>query len=61
MDFPDAARARLRTAPAITLAQVPAKEEFALVVTRRGANGQHELVAVVDDDALVDRAIRRAS
>jgi hypothetical protein len=57
----DAARARLRSAPAITLAQVPAQEEFALVVTRRGADGQHELVAVVDDEALIDRAIRRAA
>jgi len=52
------ARARLRTAPTISLADVPAAEEFALVVTRRGAGGQHEAVAIVDDEALVERAIR---
>jgi len=52
------ARARLRKAPTISLADVPAAEEFALVVTRRGADGQHEAVAIVDDEALVERAIR---
>lgn len=55
------ARARLRKAPAISLADVPAGDEFALVVTRRGADGQHEMVAVVDDEALVERAIRRTA
>ncbi len=55
------ARARLRTAPAISLAEVPAEEEFAVVVTRRGADGRHEAIAIVDDDALVERAIRRAA
>jgi hypothetical protein len=57
----DAARARLRAAPSISLADVPAGDEFALVVTRRGADGRHEPVAIVADDALVDRAIRRAA
>jgi hypothetical protein len=38
---------------------VPAEEEFAVVVTRRGADGIHEPVAIVDDQALVERAIRR--
>ena len=33
------ARARLRAAPPISLADVPADEEFAVVVTRRGADG----------------------
>lgn len=56
-----AARTRLRSAPTISLAEVPAQEEFALVVTRRGADGQHELVAVVNDEALIERAIRRAA
>jgi len=55
----EVARARLRTAPAISLAEVPAGEEFAVVVTRRGADGTHEPVAIVDDEALVERAIRR--
>jgi hypothetical protein len=56
----DAARARLRSAPPISLAHLPSDEEFALVVTRRGADGRHELVAQVLDEALVERAIRRA-
>jgi hypothetical protein len=54
------ARARLRSAPSISLADVPAEEEFAVVVTRRGADGTHEPVAIVADEALVERAIRRA-
>jgi hypothetical protein len=54
------ARARLRKAPPISLADVPADEEFAVVVTRRGADGTHEAVAVVDDEALIERAIRGA-
>ncbi|MGE5562362.1 MAG: hypothetical protein ACM3ZV_03550 [Bacillota bacterium] len=55
----EVARARLRAAPPISLADVPADEEFALVVTRRGADGTHEAVAIVEDEALVERAIRR--
>jgi hypothetical protein len=57
----DAARARLRTAPPVSLADVPTEEEFAVVVTRRGADGCHEPVAIVVDEALVERAIRRAA
>ena len=57
----EAARARLRTVTPITLAELPADEEFAVVVTRRGADGRHELVAVVDDEALVERAIRKVA
>src|SRR6185436_14425602 len=33
----EAARAKLRAAPSISLATVPAEEEFAVVITRRGA------------------------
>jgi hypothetical protein len=55
------ARARLRTAPSISLADLPAHEEFAVVVTRRGPDGTHEAVAIVEDAALVERAIRRAA
>ena len=55
------ARARLRKAPTISLADVPAAEEFALVVTRRGPDGQHQAVAIVGDEALVERAIRRTA
>ena len=57
----EVARARLRTAPPITLEQVPADEEFAVVVTRRGADGRHEPVAVIEDQALIERAIRSAA
>ncbi|HZU50982.1 MAG TPA: hypothetical protein VE968_03815 [Sphingomicrobium sp.] len=56
----DAARARLRSAPTISLSDVPTDEEFAIVVTRRGARGVHEAVAVVGDPALIERAICRA-
>lgn len=57
----EAARAKLRSAAPMSLADVPAEEEFAVVVTRRGADGRHEPVAIVDDEALVERAIRRAA
>jgi len=56
----ETARARLRSAPSISLAEIPAGEEFAVVVTRRGADGAHEPVAIIDDETLVERAIRRA-
>jgi hypothetical protein len=55
------ARNRLRTAPSISLADVSATEEFAVVVTRRGADGTHEPVAILEDQALIERAIRRAA
>jgi hypothetical protein len=57
----DAARASLRAAPPISLDEVSTEEEFAVVVTRRGADGRHELVAIVEDEALIERAIRRAA
>jgi hypothetical protein len=57
----DAARAALRKAPPISLADLPQTEEFAVVITRRAADGTHEPVAIVDDEALVERAIRRAA
>jgi len=56
----EVARARLRSAAPISLADVPAAEEFAVVVTRRGADGTHEPVAIIEDEALIERAIRRA-
>ena len=54
-------RTRLRTAPPIALADLPTNEEFALVVTRRNADGVHEVVALVSDQAMLDRALRRAA
>jgi hypothetical protein len=57
----EAARARLRSAPTISLAELPAAEEFVVVITRRGADGLHEPVAVIEDEALIERAIRNAN
>jgi hypothetical protein len=57
----EAARARLRSARSISLAEVPADEEFAVIVTRRGTDGSHEPVAIVDDEALIERTIRRVA
>jgi hypothetical protein len=56
----ETARAQLRAAPPLSLQDVPASNEFALVLTRRGPDGHHEPVAFVDDEALIERAIRRA-
>jgi hypothetical protein len=56
----EVARAKLRSAPSISLADVSAAEEFAVVVTRRRADGSHEPVAILEDKALVEKAIRRA-
>ncbi len=57
----EVARARLRAAAPISLADLPSADEFAIVLTRRGADGRHEAVALVDDAALIERAIRRAA
>jgi hypothetical protein len=57
----EAARAKLRSARPISLADVSASEEFAVIVTRRRADGSHEPVAIVEDEALVERAIRRVA
>jgi hypothetical protein len=54
------ARQQLRSAPAMSLEEISGDEEFALVLTRRSSDGVHEAVAVVEDPALVERAIRRA-
>ncbi len=54
-------KAVLRAAPPIALAQLPTNEEFALVLTRRNANGLHEVVELVADAAMLDKALRRAA
>jgi hypothetical protein len=56
----DAARQRLRSAPVLSLADLDGEEEFALAVVRRNADGGYEAVALVADEALTARAIRRA-
>jgi hypothetical protein len=53
------ARDRLRTVEPVALDSIDSDEEFALVLTRRSGSGVHEAIAVVDDAALVERAIRR--
>jgi hypothetical protein len=57
----DAARAALRSAPPLSLAEIPSDAEFAVIITRRGADGRHQPVALVDDVALIERAIRKAA
>ena len=54
-------RAALRKAAPLALAQLPTNEEFALVLTRRNQNGVHEVVELVADGAMLDRALRRAA
>ena len=54
-------RAALRQAPPVALADLPTNQEFALVVTRRNAAGVHEVVALISDEAMLDRALRRAA
>jgi hypothetical protein len=54
-------RTVLRAVQALALADLPTNQEFALVVTRRNAAGFHEVVALVSDEAMLDRAIRRAA
>ncbi len=60
-DSGDKARDALRAAAPIALADLATNGEFALVLTRRGADGVHHPVAVVADDKLLDRAIRHAA
>lgn len=57
----EASKAALRTASPLALAQLPTNQEFALVLTRRNANGVHEVVELVADAAMLDRALRNAA
>jgi hypothetical protein len=55
-------RAVLRCARPLALSALPTNQEFALVLTRRNAdNGVHEVVEVVADPAMLDRALRNAA
>lgn len=56
----EAAKAKLRLAAPIALENVEADSEFALVLTRRRTDGGVEPVAFVDDEAMVEKAIKRA-
>ena len=57
----EAARTALRSAPVVSLDQLGDHGEFALLVVRRSADGGYEPVALVADDGLTDRAIRKAA
>ena len=54
-------KARLRSASPLLLATLAANEEFALVLTRRNANGVHEPVELVADASLLECALRGAA
>ncbi|WP_294123768.1 hypothetical protein [Sphingomonas sp.] len=54
-------KAAMRSAPPLSLAQLQTNQEFALVLTRRNADGVHEVVELVADSAMLDRALRRAA
>ena len=55
----EAAKQHLRSAVPVALDDIDGEAEFALVITRRNAAGAHEVVALIDDPAMVERAIRR--
>ena len=54
-------KAALRRAAPLALATLASNAEFALVLTRRNASGIHEIVELVVDPILLDRALRRAA
>jgi len=56
----EAAKAKLRVATPIALETISAESEFALVLARRRADGGMEPIAVVEDEAMIERAIKRA-
>jgi hypothetical protein len=55
------ARAKARDAKPIALDTISSDGEFALVLARRRADGGVEPIALVEDDAMIERAIRRAN
>jgi len=55
------ARRQLRQVAPMPLSEIATDDEFALVLTRRSADGGYQAVAVVDDPALVEKAIRKAA
>jgi hypothetical protein len=54
-------KASLRRSAPLALAQLPTNEEFALVLTRRNADGIHEVVQLVSDAGMLDRALKNAA
>jgi len=55
------AREQLRQVDPMPLSEIATDDEFALVLTRRSADGRYQPVAVVDDPTLVEKAIRKAA
>lgn len=55
------ARDRLRHAAPLALADLPTNQEFALVLTRRNAEGVHEIVQLVVGDGLLERALTKSA
>jgi hypothetical protein len=51
----------LRSAPALSIDALACGDEFGVVIARRRADGGYEPVAVVDDSALIEKAIRQAA
>jgi len=60
-DKGEVARDALRQRLPINFKDLPRDQEFSLVILRRSAEGIHQTVAVVDDPAMLDRAIRRSA
>ena len=60
-DRGETARATLRSRPGLALAALPTNAEFALVLTRRNAAGVHEIIGLVTDEAMLERAVRKAA
>lgn len=60
-DKVQAGKNALRAAPSMSLSQLPTNQEFALVLTRRNADGIHEVVELVADSSMLERALRRAA
>lgn len=50
-----------RNVVAIALGDIQTNDEFALVITRRNADGTHEVIARVIDEKLLDRALIKAA
>ncbi|HYO31021.1 MAG TPA: hypothetical protein VER37_10650 [Thermomicrobiales bacterium] len=60
-DTGEAARAALRSARPLGHVDIPGKAEFVLLIARRDEVGGLAVVAPVADDALLERAIRKAA
>jgi hypothetical protein len=60
-DQGDAARAALRAARPLGHVDLPGEAEFVLLIARRDEVGGLAVVAPVEDDALLERAIRKAA